>query len=162
MNKLTTTALSLIVALSAQNALACGETMYHMGAALHYHTFTTQHPANILVYTGPVTGQAIRTRVSDLDKNLEKAGHKVTNVTSPDALGKALAARHYDVIITSAANLPQIDTQLANVQRDTSLIPLLQHGNDGVRQQYPLALNEDANIHQFLKTIEQTMKSRGT
>jgi hypothetical protein len=31
-----------------------------------------------------------------------------------------------------------------------------------VRKQFPLALNENANLNQFLKTIEETMKSRGT
>jgi len=43
------------------------------------------------------------------------------------------------------------------------LIPVLQRGDqDATRKQYTLALNEDANLSQFLKTIEQTMKSRGT
>ncbi|MBS0569756.1 MAG: hypothetical protein JSS28_04060 [Proteobacteria bacterium] len=165
MNKLTTTALSLIVAISAQDALACGEAMYHMGAALHYHTFVTQHPAQILLYSGTNATQrhGVTDDIQQFDRNLEKAGHSVTVVNSPDALGKALAAHHYDVIIAYAGDLAAIQPQLANITREPAMIPVFPNNvEDATLKQYPLALNENANIHQFLKTIEQTMKSRGT
>jgi hypothetical protein len=62
-----------------------------------------------------------------------------------------------------ASDLPAINTQLAHVNHEPTLIPVLQHSDENaLREHYPLALNEDANINQFLKTIEQTMKARGT
>jgi len=39
---------------------------------------------------------------------------------------------------------------------------VLQNNDEAARKQYPLALNESADLNQFLKTIEQTMKSRGS
>ncbi|HEY8010579.1 MAG TPA: hypothetical protein VIE67_06220 [Rudaea sp.] len=166
MNKLTTlstTTLLLAVAISASDAQACGEVMYRMGGALRYHAFITRHPANILLYAGSATEQAIGSDRQDFHHSLEKAGHKVTVVETPDALAKALAAQPYDVIIAYAGDLPAINAQIARVNHEPSLIPVFQHGNDeAARKQYPLALNEDANINQFLKTIEQTMKTRGT
>ena len=97
------------------------------------------------------------------DKNLQKAGHTVTIVDSPDALGKALATRHYDVIISYAGDLAAIRPQLANISHEPALIPVFSHGDvDAMRKQYPLAMNENANLNQFLKTIEETMKSRGS
>ena len=163
MNKLTTTALLLVVSISAQEAQACGEVMYRMGGALRYHAFITRHPAEILLYVGNAARAAPGSDESTFHRNLEKAGHKVTMIDNPEALAKALAAHPYDVIIAYAADLPAINTQIAHVAHEPSLIPVFQRGSDdSLRKNYPLAVNEDANLNQFLKTIEQTMKSRGT
>ena len=163
MSKLGTTALLLVVAISASDAQACGEVMYRMGGALRYHAFVTRHPAQILLYQGPSAQQANSSDGQRFHESLEKAGHRVTIVESSDALAKALTERQYDVIITYAGDLPAIQEQVAHVAREPALIPVFQRGDQGVmRKQYPLALNEDANLNQFLKTIEQTMKSRGT
>lgn len=163
MNKLGSTALLLAVAISASDAQACGEVMYRMGGALRYHAFITRHPAQILLYSGTAAAQAASAEHDRFHENLEKAGHKVTVVDNPGALAQALAAHPYDVIITYAADLPEIKAQLAQVAHEPSLIPVFQHNDaDAQRSQYPLALNEDTNLNQFLKTIEQTMKARGT
>jgi len=162
--KLSTTTLLLIVALSAADAQACGEVMYRMGGALRYHAFVTRHPAEILVYFGSMAQASPSSDPRSFHENLEKAGHKVTIADSPDSLAQALAKQHYDVIITYAADVPAINDQIAHLAPEPALIPVFQHGTDEgtVRQQYPLALNEDANLNQFLKTIEQTMKARGS
>jgi hypothetical protein len=161
MKKLSTTVLLLAVAISATDARACGEVMYRMGGALRYHAFITRHPAQILLYSGPASREANTDRDA-FHHNLEKAGHSVTVVDTPEALGQALGAHSYDVIITYAADLPAIEPALAHVSNEPTLIPVFQRNSESaVKSQYPLALNEDANLNQFLKTIEQTMKARG-
>ena len=163
MNKLTTTVLLLAVAMSASDAQACGEVMYRMGGALRYHAFITRHPAQILLYNGSAARQSTSDDQQLFDENLERAGHHVTVVNTPAALGNALATQKYDVIITYANNLPTIQPQLAHISHEPALIPVFPGDkDDAIRNQYPLALNENANLNQFLKTIEQTMKSRGT
>jgi hypothetical protein len=149
-----------IAAGTAGQAQACGEVMYRMGGALRYHAFITRHPAEILLYSD--AEQSPGANRDEFHHNLEKAGHKVTAVYGTEALAHALADGHYDVIITYAKDVPTINAQLAHAQREPSLIPVFQSGDDAMRKQYPLALNDDANINQFLKTIEQTMKTRGT
>ena len=161
MKKLTTTTLLLVVAISAADAQACGEVMYRMGGALRYHAFVTRHPAQILLYTASGVREASADQAA-FHENLEKAGHKVTVADTPATLAQALSKQHFDVIIAYAADMPAINDQLARIAPEPALIPVFQHGDDTVRQQYPLALNEDANLNQFLKTIEQTMKARGT
>jgi hypothetical protein len=162
MSKLGTTTLLLAVAISASDAQACGEVMYRMGGALRYHAFITHHPAQILIYDGDAARQAQGAN-GQFRANLERAGHKVTVVNSPDALATALAAQPYDVVITYAADLPAISQQIAQVAHEPSLIPVFRSSDEEVvRERYPLALNDDANLNQFLKTIEQTMKGRGT
>ena len=161
MKRLTTTALLLIVAVASADAQACGEVMYRMGGALRYHAFVTRHPAQILLYADYGARQATAD-VEGFHNNLERAGHKVTVANSPEALASALAGRSYDVIIAYAVDLPAINSQLAHINHEPTLIPVLQGNDQNVREHYPLALNEDANVNQFLKTIEQTMKARGT
>lgn len=163
MNKLTTTTLLLIVAISASDAQACGEVMYRMGGAMRYHAFITRHPAQILLYKGSAASQAVSADQQLFHESLERAGHHVTVVDTAAGLGKALAAHQYDVIITYAGDLPAIQPQLAHISHEPALIPVFPQGEeDAMRKQYPLALNENANVNQFLKTIEQTMKSRGS
>lgn len=165
MKKLSTTVLLLAVAISASDAMACGEVMYRMGGALRYHAFITRHPAQILLYDGTAAVKH-HMEMDDMqmfNQNLEKAGHRVTVVDSPAALGKALATHQYDVIISYAGDLPAIQSQLASITHEPALIPVFQRGDqDTIRKQYPLALNDDANLNQFLKIIEETMKSRGS
>ena len=163
MKKLGTTILLLAVAMSASDAQACGEVMYRMGGALHYHAFITRHPAQILMYDGTAARKAISDDEQLFSESLERAGHHVTVVDTPAALGNALAAHKYDVIITYANDLPAIAPQLAHISHEPALIPVFPGANDdAIRKQYPLALNENANLNQFLKTIEQTMQSHGT
>ncbi len=164
MKKLGTTTLLLAVIISASDAQACGEVMYRMGGAMRYHAFITHHPAQILLYSGTAAKQAAGSDQARFHENLEKAGHKVTVAETPLALAAALSQGSYDVIITYAADLPEINAQIVHIAREPSLIPVFPRGNDEqrTRSEYPLALNEDANLNQFLKTIEQTMKARGT
>lgn len=163
MKKLGTAVLLLAVTIAADDAQACGEVMYRMGGALRYHAFITRHPAQILLYAGTVTRSAPSAEHELFQDSLEKAGHHVTVVNTPESFGKALEARQYDVIITYAGDLPAVQQQIAHVAHEPSLIPVLQRGDqESMRKQYPLALNEDANLNQFLKSIEQTMKARGT
>jgi hypothetical protein len=163
MKRLTTTALLLVVAIASADAQACGEVMYRMGGALRYHAFVTKHPAQILVYSGSAAHQAASAEPEAFHRNLERAGHTVTMIDTPEALAKTLATHSYDVIIAYAVDLPAISSQLAHVNHEPTLIPVLQHNDENaLREHYPLALNEDANVNQFLKTIEQTMKARGT
>jgi hypothetical protein len=162
--RLTRAAILAVTCLAANQALACGEVMYRMGGALHYRAFITKHPAQILLYTG---NAAPKNNVSDSEAfhhNLERAGHKVTVIDTPEALALAVAAHPYDVIIASSADVPAINAQLEHAAHEPSLIPVLTPGSDeqSLREHYPLALQENANLNQFLRTIEETMKSRGT
>jgi hypothetical protein len=154
--------LTFVVALvaAAADARACGEVMYRMGGALHYHAFLTKHPAQIILYSSSER----RSMTDEFHHNLEKAGHKVTVVDTPEAFSRALGEHPYDVVIGYASDLPVITAKIEHAAREPSLIPVFAHGGDehASQQRYPLALTEDANLNDFLKTIEKSMKSRGT
>ena len=162
-SKKTSAILVLALCFTAIDAQACGEVMYRMGGALRYHAFITRNPANILVYAGTATQQHASTN-DKFNENLEKAGHKVTVAHGPDELAKALAAHPYDVIITYAGDLDTVTNQIAKASREPALIPVIDRSAPNereLRNRYPRMVNEDANLNQFLKVIEQSMKAKG-
>ena len=164
MKKLTITLLTLAVAVAATNATACGEATNGVGGALHYRAFVTRHPAQILIYDGSATSHVNSSpHLRQFDASLEKAGHHVNVVETPEPLAKALTAHPYDVVITFGGDVSAIQAQLASTSRKPALIPVFPRGDAAAeRAQYPLALNDNANVNQYLKTIEQTMTARGS
>lgn len=160
-----TTATALLVAMLAGTSLesqACGEVMYRMGGALRYRAFVTRHPANILIYVGPVSPRNEAER-EKFRENLEKSGHKVNVAIGAESLAQALGGQPFDVIITMAGNVEDVSARIAQLQRAPTLIPVVPGNREeqALRDRYPRMVNEDANLNQFLKAIEQTMKSRG-
>ena len=153
---------------AAGQAQACGEVMYRMGGALRYQAFVTHHPAEILVYDGPASRQHDKGKAqeaTEFGRNLERGGHKVTVVTDGDALAQALAARRYDIIIAYAGDLPDITARLDKRDRAPTMIPVIDRNaadERALRSHYPGLVNEDASFGQMMKSIEQSMKARGS
>ena len=153
--------LGAVLAITATGAHACGEVMYRMGGALHYRAFITKHPAQIILYAPE---RRLDADPEAFHRNLEKAGHKVTVVATPDAFAQALREHPFDVVLGYASDLPVINSGIERVARQPSIIPVFDRagGESSERREYPLALTADANLNAFLKTIEKSMKARGT
>ena len=160
----TSALLVLASCLSAINAQACGELTSRMGGALRYRAYVTHHPAAILVYVGPASQQHFSEDGTKLHDSLAKAGHKVTLAKGPAELSQALAAHAYDVIVVYAGDLDSVTTQIAQASRDPALIPVIDRNaknERAMRERFPRLVDEDANLNQFLKLIEQSMKDKG-
>ena len=78
-------------------------------------------------------------------------------------------ANHQDRVMSVPQIVPDLDAFLRSLHGaagdrviEGNAVEVFQNGDDAARKQYPLALNENADLNQFLKTIEQTMKARGT
>lgn len=156
--------LVLALCFNVIDAQACGEVMYRMGSALRYHAFITRSPANILIYAGSASNQHATANDMKFHENLEKAGHRVTVVHGPNELATALAAHPFDVIIAYAGDLDSVTAQLAKVSREPALIPVIDRNTTNereMRERFPRLVTEDANLNQFLKVIEQSMKAKG-
>lgn len=161
-----TLTLAMLASLSCTttgSALACGEVMFRMGGALRYQSFVTRHPARILIYSSDVAVNSTAAERELFRRSLEKAGHRVTLVDSPSTLDQALATQGYDIVITGAANVAAVNAAMTNANRHPAVIPVLHPGQDGaLRTTYPLAVNSDANLNRYLKSIETSMRTRGS
>jgi hypothetical protein len=162
MNKLPIViALSIVgLTVTTVDVQACGESMFHTGQSMRYHAFITRDPANILIYR---TGAA-NSDQKLLYSGLEKAGHKVTLVTDAAALAQTLSANHYDVIIANGSDMNAISADLGKSTREPALLAVLGNnpGEQQLRDHFPHHLSENAGLNQYLKSIEQTMQTRGT
>lgn len=145
-------------------AKACGEVMYRMGGALRYQAFVSRHPAEILLYSASDSARPEVER-HRFHENLEKAGHKVTEISDEATLAKVLSERSFDVVITLASDVDLVTRNLAAASRDSTMIPVVDRNTAEeqlMRERFPQMVRSDANLNQVLKSIEQSMKARGT
>ncbi|MGH8121471.1 MAG: hypothetical protein ACREPT_01725 [Rudaea sp.] len=164
MNKFNVIILGVFVSmLGVTNAYACGESMFHSGQGMRYHAFITRQPAEILIYRSLAPDPDASRK--ELYSGLQRAGHKVTIVTDSGTLAQALTTKKYDVIIAGTRDMQTVEAQLDKSQHAPALLAVL--GPDAVkdasiRQHFPHNLREDDGLNQYLKSIEQTMQTRGT
>jgi hypothetical protein len=81
-------------------AVACGDKLSMMGGGVSFEMLNPSlHPARVVVFVTP-DSPLFATR-SALQKKLERAGHMVTVVDSPDALQKSLRTAPADIVLTN-------------------------------------------------------------
>jgi len=151
------------LSIAAVDAQACGESMFHTGSAMRYHAFITRRPATILVYS-PGSWKSGVTQ-AELYSGLENAGHKVTVVGDADALSQALSAHQYDVIIASSGEMDSIAAHIVKSAREPNFIAVINRdaGDERqLRERFPRNVREGDDLNQYLKSIEQTMETRGS
>ncbi len=154
---------AIAFATAGSTAFACGESIFHTGHAMRYHAFITRRPARILVYDPGEWKKGVQQ--AEIYSGLESAGHKVTVSGDPKALKQALAARSYDVIIASSNDMATIRTLLRQPAPEPTLVAIIDRNaaqNAQLLHRYPRNLPDNANLNQYLKSIEQTMETRGT
>jgi hypothetical protein len=146
------------LSLAAANAMACGESSFHSGSGMRYHAFVSRHPADILFYRPGILDE--QSPENELYAGLQRAGHRLTVVTDGSSLTQALGAKHYDVIIASEHDIQAITAQLDKSAREPALLAVVDGKSDAAR--LPHSLREDDGLNEYLKSIEQTMQTRGT
>jgi hypothetical protein len=81
-------------------AYACGDKLSMMGGGVSFEMLNPSlHPARIVVFLTP--DSPLFASRSALQKKLERAGHTVKIIDSPDALQKSLRAGDVDVALTN-------------------------------------------------------------
>lgn len=158
-----TVLIAAVLCVASGNALACGESMFHTGQGMRYHTYITRRPAEILVYSpGQWKSGAAQ---AELYSGLEKAGHKVTVVGDADSLTQALAAHQYDVVIAGSGEMDAVAAHIVKTAREPNFIAVINRDASDQRQlreRYPRNVREGDDLNQYLKSIEQTMQTRGS
>lgn len=142
------------LALSATQAQACGESMFKSGQAMRYHSFISRHPAQIMIYRPSAEGAVPQ----QLYSGLERAGHTVTVVTDVRGLARALGAKKFDVIIAAAPDAQVVAAQIDSIQHAPTLLAIAD-GREAGDARAQLRASDGTNA--YLKTIEETMRTRG-
>jgi hypothetical protein len=151
--------LGVVICLIAADSWACGEVMLRALGTMRYHAFVTHNPAAILLYSDDAATKGKRAAATDarLHDSLEKVGHKVSLARGADALGQALAAKQYDVLIAYADDMAAASDQIAKAAREPMLIPVFDGASNEreMRERFPRLVT--GNFNDLLKAIEQAM-----
>jgi hypothetical protein len=109
--------LALVPALVATEAGACGDKFLVTGSAVQRNQLhAAVHPSSILIYRNPASELAKSVLDSDLEFELEMAGHNVKSVGNADDLLKAIRSGEFQVIMADMDDAASIgDTALAFV-----------------------------------------------
>ncbi len=146
---------------SASSAWACGESLFHSGQGQRYHAFITRQPADILIYSPGAASGTDSNR--QLVAGLEKAGHHITLVSDETTMTSTLMEHRFDVVIASAKDMDAITQRIDKSAREPALLAVV--GNDvGSAQNGHFAhtVHENDGLNQYLKSIEQSMHTRGS
>jgi hypothetical protein len=148
--------LALAVALClapAMPARACSEGLFNSGKGLAFQGYLAPRPAVVLLYSTAPEDQRVALRAG-----LQRAGHRVTEVGDASALAAALAANHYDVVITgldAASAVPASATD--DAPRVLPVVARAQRSSPQVRDRYPVVVVDGASLGQYLRGINRLL-----
>jgi CheY-like chemotaxis protein len=154
----------LVLALLASPlpAAACGEGMFNTGKGLPYQAYLAPRPAAVLVYSDP-SGAGDAGKQASLYAGLQKAGHQVTVVHDAQALERAIADRHFDVVISDFARVDAVDASTAAAANRPAVVPVVARSarnSAQVRDRFDLFVLDGASLGQYLRAINQAVGLR--
>src|SRR5262245_5440754 len=118
------TLLGVALFLRAEHAVGCGDKVLVMGRGLRYASLQRLRPASILTFGGAGSNTARSLQDPKLVKALEKAGHKLQNVTDSGELRRALQGGRYDLVIVDLVDADAIEQILSLTAPAPSVLPI--------------------------------------
>lgn len=148
-----------IMLLAPTAGWACGEGIYAMGDGSRHQGYLAPRLATVLVYNdSPVVAD----RTKAVYRGLVRAGHQVEVARNPAQLSTALHDHRYDVVIAGYDQVGAIVSQ-AGPAIGPGLLPVLtgqQREGKQWRDRFRHALADDSSLGQYLRLIDQVMKTR--
>ena len=121
---------------------ACGDKFLGAGRGPRFSkVYAAVYPGRLVLYT-PAKGDLAGMSKQGLDKALRRAGHQVAIVGDRAALQRMLQEKAVDVVVVDAPQTVDITSLTREIQSRPSVLPVSK---------------ETIN---FLKTVDETMKSR--
>lgn len=136
-------------------AFACSESLYRVGHGVKFREYTAPIPGNVLVIAKT---EAER----EFASWLASAGHQVKVVERADAVGDALKAKPYDVILGYFADRETIEAESDRSNSTAAFIPVVSKGSvDEVvaKATYRRTLTSDSGGRDYLKAIHKEIKN---
>jgi hypothetical protein len=157
---------ALIVALSIQfstpYADACGDKTMRVKTGLRYYQpLAAKHPSTILIHSAALpSGKAVELR--EFLNN--KVGHKSTVMDDVSGIKNALRSTHYDLVLTTLAEAPDLQKQVDSFAPKTFVVPILfkqpKLEEQAAKKQYRVVLNNPKDGLDFMIAIARVMDSK--
>ena len=152
--------LSLLLALSAVDALACGDKYLSVGRGARFQRgYVSLHPVSVVVLKSKVTG-----RQSFLSR-LKIAGHRLAVVDDVARLESMLAANKYDVILAGHESASLVEQILSKQESKPVFLPVVEDAsqlNAADTRKYGCVLNPATRKKQkdFLAVLDEAVEAR--
>jgi hypothetical protein len=103
---------------------ACGDKFLVIGRGIRYErVHAAAHPGSILIYANrniedPKAGV-------NLEKALQKAGHKIQTVDSVSGLDATLKSAKFDLVLINLADTPLLEQQIVDSPSKPAVVPII-------------------------------------
>lgn len=105
--------LVVLLVLSADGLLACGEKFLVAGRGTRYHRPKNARAASVLIYANPSWEVEAGIDSSRLESMLKHQGHRSTTVRTSEQLSNVISSGRFDVVLTASAAAATIEQLLA-------------------------------------------------
>lgn len=106
------------------DVLACGDKLVIVGRGLRPRGKAVS-PASILVFARPGGSLPAALGEGGLQKDLERAGHRLRRVETEEDLKKALGAGGFDLILADLAAAPRVEAEAGRAPAHPTVVPAL-------------------------------------
>jgi hypothetical protein len=145
------------------DALACGDKLMVFARGLRAKRKPVSK-ASILVYARPGGSLPAALGQGGLQKNLERAGHRVNQVGTEDELKKALAEGGYDLVLADVKAAPRIEAEANSAPTHPTVVPTLYNPSraelTAAESTFQCVLKSPAKEKDYLAVVDQAMAAR--
>jgi DNA-binding NtrC family response regulator len=147
----------------AGDALACGDKLVIVGRGLRAKRKAVSK-ASILVYARP--GGSVPTALGEggLQKNLERAGHRVSRVDSEQELKEALGAGGHDLVLADFEAASRVEAQAKSSAAHPTVLPTLYNPSPSelkaAETAFHCVLKAPAKEKDYLAVVDEAMAAR--
>jgi len=153
--------LVLVVALvCSAPAQACGDKFLVPGRAPEFgQAFAANQPGHILIYRNPSSEVARSVMDDNLRDTLQRVGHMVEIVETPEALRRALDSSDYDIVLADVQDVPTVEGSEHGAS--PVMLPVVYKASwtevNKLKQVYQLILNAPSRVSQTVTLIDEAM-----
>jgi hypothetical protein len=142
-------------------ASACGDKTMRVKTGLRfYQPKIAKHPSSILIHSAALpAGKAI-----ELRDFLNKVGHKATAIDDVSGIKNNLRSVHYDLVLTTLAEAPDLQKQVDSFTPKTRVVPVLfkqpEADAKAASKQYKFIVKNPKDGLDFVIAIAKVMDSQ--
>ena len=147
----------------AGDALACGDKLIIVGRGLRAKRKAVSK-ASILVYSRPGTSLPAALGEGGLQKNLERAGHRISRVDTEQGLKEALGAGGHDLVLADLEAAPRVEAQANAAPAHPTVLPTLYNPSPAelkaAESAFQCVLKAPAKEKYYLAVVDEAMAAR--
>jgi len=146
------------------DALACGDKLLVVGRGLRPRHKAAAQPASILLYATP--GGALPAALGEggLQKDLERAGHRLSRVGTAEELTRALGTGSYDLVLADFKEAPRVEAAAGQAPTRPTVLPTLYKPSSAelkaAESEFQCVLTSPGKDKDYLAVVDEAMAAR--